>query len=166
MGAVVVSKTCKYAIQALVYLAASDNHRPVLAGDLAVVLRVPRQFLHKVLQRMVKCGFLRSAKGPGGGFTLATPARAITLFDIVHAFQGTAFFDTCVLRTEPCCLANPCALHDRWFRIRNQIRAMLDHASIQDLLNEVRRGEPVLMLADDRRLARKVRRLLQTAYGA
>lgn len=160
-----VSKTCKYAIQALVYLAASANHRPVVACDIADVLRVPQQFLNKVLQRMVKRGFLRSAKGPGGGFTLAKPPRAITLFDIVHTFQGTSLFDTCVLRTEPCCLTNPCALHDRWFRTRNQIRAMLDRATIQDLLNDVRKGEPVLMLAVDGRMARKVRRLLQTAYG-
>ena len=50
---------------------------------------LPPFFLAKTLQSLARQGIVRSAKGPTGGFSLATPAKKIRLLDVIAAVDGT-----------------------------------------------------------------------------
>lgn len=152
-----LSKTCKYAIQAMIFIASLNSKEPILAKQIAGALCIPREFLNKVMQYLVKAGFLVSVRGPGGGFILARDPKDITIFDIVKEIDGLEWFDSCLLRVGSCDLQNPCAMHDFWVKIRNQIRAILDHESLADLVKEMKNGKRVLQFADDFILLRKIK---------
>ena len=62
-------KTAEYALRAAVWLGRTPN-TPQSADQLAKAIRVPRRYLHKVLQDLVKAGLVRSQSGPGGGYAL------------------------------------------------------------------------------------------------
>lgn len=77
-------KTAEYALRMVVCLAAKSG-APASANSLAEKTRVPRRYLHTVLQDLGRVGLVESRSGPGGGYTLARPADSITLLDVVNA---------------------------------------------------------------------------------
>ncbi len=79
-----ISKTAEYALRAAVWMAKSPS-QPSSADALAQVTKVPRRYLHKVLQDMVKSGLVHSQPGPGGGYSFAQDPDKVTILDVVTA---------------------------------------------------------------------------------
>lgn len=79
-----LSKTAEYALRAVVMLARAP-HSAESAEQLAEVTKVPRRYLHKVLQDLVRGGLVHSQSGPGGGYSLAQTPANITILDVVSA---------------------------------------------------------------------------------
>jgi Rrf2 family protein len=132
------SKACEYAIRATLHIAErSAADEQVTVRSIAEATDIPEAFTAKVLQKLVKAGHIGSMKGPGGGFNL-TPARAkkLKLSSIVDAIDGDAIYTGCALGLPQCDAENPCALHDRFMEVRNDLRALLEGTSIHDLMND------------------------------
>lgn len=143
------TKTSKYALQALILIASANQDEYLLAKQIAAALKIPREYLVKVLRILVEAGFVKSLKGSQGGFCLARDPREITVYDIVKTIEGTEFFHACILRADECDAENPCALHSNWLRIRGQMRAVLDRATLHYLVNEMKTGKRVLQFVDN-----------------
>lgn len=77
-------KTAEYALRAAVWLSRDPAHSES-ADHLAERTQVPRRYLHKVLQDLVRAKIVRSQSGPGGGYALAGAPQKITILDIVNA---------------------------------------------------------------------------------
>jgi Rrf2 family protein len=77
-------KTAEYALRAVVWLA-REPLQPASAHVLAARTKVPRRYLHKVLQDLATAGLVRSRPGPGGGYALDRPSAEITILDVVNA---------------------------------------------------------------------------------
>ena len=114
------SPTCQYAIRALINLASSKSEGPVLARTIAEEEGIPQQFLSKILHILSKRGVVVSTKGPGGGYQLASPARDISVFEIVKAIDGPIDIeDVCILGLDQCSDAQSCPMHSRWKQFRS-----------------------------------------------
>lgn len=79
-----LSKTAEYALRAVVCVA-SESGRPTSADVLARKTKIPRAYLHRVLQDLAAAGLVRSRPGPGGGYELARSTDKLTILDIVTA---------------------------------------------------------------------------------
>lgn len=79
-----LSKTAEYALRAVVLLAREAEHA-LAAEHLADVTKVPRRYLHKVLQDLGHAGLVHSQSGPGGGYSLAALPSEISILDVVNA---------------------------------------------------------------------------------
>jgi len=55
---------------------------------------------------------VKGQPGPGGGYTLAKPARDICLLDIVSLFEQTEEPSRCPFGPDWCGKGEPCPLHD------------------------------------------------------
>jgi Rrf2 family transcriptional regulator, nitric oxide-sensitive transcriptional repressor len=77
-------KTAEYALRAAVWLARAPEQTES-ADSLAERTQVPRRYLHKVLQDLVRAELVRSQSGPGGGYALAKTPAKITILDVVNA---------------------------------------------------------------------------------
>jgi Rrf2 family protein len=80
----VLSKTAEYALRAVVWL----SREPGLAESadaLSKATQVPRRYLHKVLQDLVRGGLVNSQSGPGGGYSIAKSPGKITILNVVNA---------------------------------------------------------------------------------
>lgn len=77
-------KTAEYALRTVVCLA-RESELVESADSLAEQTKVPRRYLHKVLQDLASAGLVRSRPGPGGGYCLALLPGKITLLDVVNA---------------------------------------------------------------------------------
>jgi Rrf2 family protein len=80
-----LSKTAEYALRAVVLLA-SQKGQPASADKLAEKTKVPRRYLHRVLQDLARAGLVRSKSGPGGGYEFTeNPVKRHTILDVVNA---------------------------------------------------------------------------------
>ena len=89
-------KTAEYALRAVVWLAGAEGRRGA-ADVLAEHTRVPRRYLHKVLQSLVAAGLVDSQPGPGGGYALALPPKKITILAVVSAVAPVERLRECPL---------------------------------------------------------------------
>jgi Rrf2 family protein len=77
-----------YAVHALAHLAAAGEGRHVISQAIARAWGISEGYLLKTLRRLVSAQFVRSLKGPHGGYRLARPAARITLLEVVEAVDG------------------------------------------------------------------------------
>lgn len=143
-----LSKTCEYAIRALIYTAQQTNegHR-VGVKDVAKGIDSPEYFIAKILQEMVRKNFLQSTKGPTGGFHLSEENLSNSLAVIVRQFDGDKIFNGCALGLKQCSEKNPCPLHNQFKEIRNGLKNMLESTTIKMLVDKLESKKVFLKLS-------------------
>ena len=106
-----LSQTVEYALRAAVYLA-GESPEPRTTDQVAAATRVPKAYLSKVLQGLVRAGVAQSRRGLGGGMTLAKPPGELTILEVVDAVEPIGRIRACPLGLESHG-ANLCPLHRR-----------------------------------------------------
>jgi Rrf2 family protein len=87
--AVKLTHASRYAVRALVAIAASDGAgAPVASHRTGRAEGIPEWFRLRVLKALVNAGVLHSVRGPHGGYRLAKPPAQITLLEVVEAVDG------------------------------------------------------------------------------
>lgn len=89
-------KTAEYALRTMACLA-GDPERALSADQIAEQTVVPRRYLHKVLQDLVRAELVRSRSGPGGGYALALASKRISILDVVNAVSPLERIRQCPL---------------------------------------------------------------------
>ncbi len=130
------SKKCELGLQAVLYLSTLPRGEFADAGSIAERLNVPREFVSKVLQELKKNGITASKKGKSGGFYLNKNPNEIRLIHIVEAIDGTEMFTKCVLGFKGCSVEEPCPVHEKWGKLRNQAYVMLSENTLADIKKE------------------------------
>ena len=130
---VIFSKKCEYGMQAVLFLAAQKTGTVVSAGTISRILKIPREFISKILQSLRDSGLISSSKGKSGGFFLAKHPSDIKLIDIVEAIDGLETFNSCVLGFPECSPDTPCPVHDSWGVLRTKAFEMLSNETLDKL---------------------------------
>ncbi|QDU27211.1 transcriptional repressor NsrR [Anatilimnocola aggregata] len=89
-------KIAEYALRAVACMANKPEF-PLSADLLAEQTKVPRRYLHKVLQDLVRAELVHSRSGPGGGYTLAVAVKKISILDVVNAVAPLVRIRECPL---------------------------------------------------------------------
>ncbi len=132
------SKSAEYGIQAMIYLAEKNSPGPVMIGEIAKAYGIPKHFLAKITQTLVKNDLLKAIRGRHGGVRLGKPANEIYIKQVVEAIDGPASTeDRCVIGLDYCSDKQPCPLHHSWTIIKKQIDEMLESEDLSDLAHRV-----------------------------
>jgi len=83
-----ISRSTGYALLAVGYIAKHQEQKIILSQSISKEYGIPLEYLLKILQQLVKANVLRSKRGPRGGFSLARPAKKITLLNVIEAVDG------------------------------------------------------------------------------
>jgi Rrf2 family protein len=140
------NKETEYAIRGLVYiqLQNSEGKRPGMA-EVAEQINAPQFYTAKILQRLVRQGFIESQKGKGGGFYFDPQKPDLSLKQLIRATQGEDLFSGCGFGLKQCDENNPCPLHDKYALIRDALNKLVMEESIQTLAQKSLRGGEMLM---------------------
>ena len=131
------SKSFGYALRGILYVALmQDEQRKVQIDEIARKLSVPKHFLGKIMQELVKAGLLQSTKGPYGGFGLTEETLSTPLIKLVEITGNVNQFNICVLQMRTCNGVNPCPLHNDVEAIRDKLENLFTQTTIADLMNE------------------------------
>jgi len=130
---IAISEAATLAIHALAYLANQEGSKPVSTGKVAQAFGFSEAHLSKVFQRLNKSGFLKSVRGPQGGFILAREPDTIALLDIYEAIDGPiARHGPCLLHKDECEFGD-CVFGDLLETIPKQIEDHLSSTTLKDL---------------------------------
>ncbi len=88
------SSRSRYAVAALVDLAQSQTRRPVALAEIANRQAVSVSYLEQVFALLRQGGFVKSVRGPGGGYLLSREANEIRISDIFSAFAAAKSIGT------------------------------------------------------------------------
>jgi len=145
------SQTTKYALRAIVWLAAHRNE-PQTTLEIAAQTRVPAGYLSKVLQALGRANLVSSQRGLYGGFTLARPPHRISVLEVVNAVDPIQRIETCPLGLKSHG-RELCALHRRLDDAIAHIEKAFSESTVADLLAEPAASHPLCEAAasDERR---------------
>lgn len=143
-----LSSKCKYAIRAVLYLAAEscDNCR-VSCAKIAESLDLPLAFMGKILQELARKKIIHSIKGPNGGFWMPEESMNRPLIDIVDAIDSLSFFSSCGLGLHHCSEEHPCPIHHSFKISRTQIHDLFQSHTVSKVAQEIRNSG--VFLADN-----------------
>jgi Rrf2 family transcriptional regulator, iron-sulfur cluster assembly transcription factor len=150
------SASCHYALLAMFYI--GHHARPdknVELRDIAEQQDIPRHFLSKILQQLVKHKLLLSTKGPNGGFRLSKPCDKITLIEIVEAIDGLDIFERCGIGFRQCDAAEPCPIHQEYKVMRDRVKQLFETKTLKILAREAQSGTSFVKLAPSARIFEK-----------
>lgn len=140
-----LSQASRYALKALLHLAAEGATHPQSVASIAVAARVPRKFLEAIFNDLKRQGFVTATRGARGGYVLARPAEAISFGEVIRAMEGPLALIGCASQRyyRPCADCPDeaaCALRRVMIDARDQIAGVLDGRTLADA---VRAGEPL-----------------------
>jgi len=84
-----LGKTVSYGMIAMGYIAKQTDGRCIPAEEISKEFDIPDAYLVKVMFRLTQAEILRSRHGPQGGYSLAKPAKEISLLEIIEAVEGS-----------------------------------------------------------------------------
>lgn len=140
------SKACEYGIRAVIYVAAQSLlDKKVSVKMVAKAIDSPEAYTSKILQLLSRSQVIASGKGPTGGYSMdKKKLGGVTLGDIVVAIDGDEVYHACGLGLKECNEKMPCPVHSRYSKIREELVAMLETTSVQDLAMGTKKGESYL----------------------
>ena len=112
----------RYALRAVLYLAKSNQDKPISIKQIAQEEQISPEFLEQIFFKLKKTDLIRSVRGPGGGFILNRPIDQITvkaLFDAVG--EGLDLTPCTACDSDPCVRAEECVAHDVWQEVSQKI---------------------------------------------
>jgi Rrf2 family protein len=117
----ILSKATSYGIRALAYLARHAASQPCGLRKIAEAEQIPPLYLGKLLGELRRHRLVRSSKGIYGGYTLAKPAQAISLWEVYQVLDTNADLDECILGRGACRIEAACPLHEEWHELRKKL---------------------------------------------
>lgn len=130
---VIFSKKCELALQAVLFLSIKKDQIIFNSLEVSRELKVPKEFVSKMMQSLTDSGIIGSKKGKNGGFYLARRPSQIKLIEIVEAIDGLGVFNNCVLGFPNCSSQDPCPVHNKWGKIRDDAFKMLSEETLEEL---------------------------------
>jgi Rrf2 family protein len=130
-----ISTNGRYALRAMLDLAVRGEGKPIARQDIAENQQISSEYIAQIFRPLAKAGFIRSTKGPGGGYILTRPANSIRVGDIIRTVEGPIAIVACVLTgmENSCDRISFCATHVLWSNLNKMIEEYLDSVTLEDL---------------------------------
>ncbi|WP_331376351.1 RrF2 family transcriptional regulator [Sinorhizobium chiapasense] len=131
-----LTKKGKYGLKAMVDLAQLQPGETAFITDIAVRNNLPKKFLDTIMLELRNAGFLRSKKGPGGGYSLARPAAEIRVGQVIRTLDGPLAPIRCASRTafeacDDCRDPETCQVRRSMVVVRDAIAGILDNMTLE-----------------------------------
>lgn len=142
-----LSNSSKYAVKAVLFLALhSSEMEKIMVKDINEPINVPKAYIAKLLQELVRANIISSTRGPKGGFYLNNENKNQSVMKILNIIDGEKRLTSCMLSLEKCNEKKPCPMHHILSPYRKKILKHLEHKTIKELALEVELGNAFLPL--------------------
>lgn len=149
-----VNAKVDYALRALTELT-NVAPGPMKAEAIARAQGIPPKFLENILLELRHAGIVLSQRGADGGYRLGRPAAEISLAEVIRVVDGP-LANVRGLRPESLEYIGPAtALLPVWIALRANMRAVLEHVTLEDVCSGTLPEHIVALTADPEAWSRR-----------
>ena len=133
MGLMQIPRRVDYGLRAVIYLASQEPERCCSIAQIAKEQAVPKKFLEKIIQDLVRGGLVKSKRGAAGGYQLARAPEAISFCDVIEAIEGPIAVNACIDHQLGCDQIPRCRMIGVWSEVQNKVTEVLSRTTIAAL---------------------------------
>lgn len=130
-----ISTRGRYAMRLMMDIAIHGEEKPVRIKDIAARQELSEKYLEQIISILNKAGFVKSVRGPQGGYRLARTPEQYTAGMILRLTEGSlAPVDCLDGEDNDCPRQGECVTLLLWKKIDDAIRGVVDQVTLADLL--------------------------------
>jgi Rrf2 family protein len=133
MGLMQIPRRVDYGLRAVIYLSGQDPEKCCSIAEIAKQQGVPRKFLEKIIQDLIRSGLIKSKRGACGGYALARAPEAISFSDVIEAIEGPIAVNACMDEHLGCAQMPRCTMIGVWSEVQLKINEVLSGTTIAGL---------------------------------
>lgn len=131
-----ISTKGRYALRLMIDLANHDSEAPVHVKDIAERQEISIKYLEQIISVLGKAGFVKSVRGPQGGYILKKKPEEYTVGMILRVTEGSLAPVACVEEEESDCGRKcDCVTYPLWKKIGDAVNGVIDNTTLQDLID-------------------------------
>lgn len=116
-------------------IAAHDSGEPVRIKEIASRQEISAKYLEQIVAILSKAGYVKSIRGPQGGYRLTRKPEEYPLGDILRLTEGSLAPVECLEgETNQCPRAGDCITLLFWKKLDKAIREVTEGYTLEDLL--------------------------------
>ena len=131
-----ISTKGRYALRLMIDLATNDDGNPIRIKDVAERQNISDKYLEQIISVLNKAGFVRSVRGPQGGYLLKKKPEDYSVGMILRLTEGSLAPVACVEEDETDCeRQGGCVTYLLWRKISDAINGVVDTITLKDLVD-------------------------------
>jgi len=128
-----IPRRVDYGLRAVIYLSRQDPDKCCSIAEIAKQQGVPRKFLEKIIQDLIRSGLIKSKRGACGGYALARAPETISFNDVIEAIEGPVAVNACMDEHLGCAQIPRCTMIGVWSEVQKKINEVLRGTTIAGL---------------------------------
>ncbi len=132
-----LSKKVEYALLALRYMASGARGQIFTSKEIADRNQLSYDLLAKVMQKLVRKGFIQSHQGVHGGYVLARDAAEIKIAAVINAMEerpAVTILQCEAGSEEDCSIHSTCTIKNPLMKIQDSINKVFEDLSILEMV--------------------------------
>ena len=130
-----ISTKGRYALLLMLDLAAQKEGEYVSLKDVSTRQAVSMKYLEQIVAQLCRAGYLRSLRGPQGGYRLSRKLEDYSVGDILRAMEGDLSPIACLQdELNACPNAPDCPTLPFWQGLYDVVNDYVNHATLADFV--------------------------------
>lgn len=130
-----ISTKGRYALRLMLDLAIHNTGEPVRIRDIAARQEISEKYLEQIISVLNKAGYVRSVRGPQGGYHLMWKPERYTVGMILRLTEGSLAPVPCLEGdVNTCERQENCVTLRLWQMLNQAVSDVVDHVTLADLL--------------------------------
>ena len=131
-----ISTKGRYALRLMLDIALNDAKTPVRIKDIAERQQISDKYLEQIVSSINKAGFVKSLRGPQGGYRLTKKPEEYTVGMILRLIEGSLAPVACLDDDiNNCTRADRCPTLILWEKLYDAISEVVDNITLADLIS-------------------------------
>lgn len=130
-----ISTKGRYALRLMLDIAIHGEERPVRIKEIAERQEISDKYLEQIVSILNKAGFVKSVRGPQGGYKLSKNVEEYVIGDILRLTEGSLAPVSCLeFDVNDCPRQEECLTLPLWEKLNDAIKGVVDKYTLADIL--------------------------------
>ena len=140
-----INRQTDYAVRVLLALATREAGTRLSSAVIQEEMLIPSSFMPRIVAQLANTGLVKTFAGRDGGLQLARPAAAISLKDVVDAFEGPMLLSECMQSKseDDCPFQTNCPVRTKWGRVQVAMLREMASVSFANLAEEAKNAPTI-----------------------
>lgn len=130
-----ISTKGRYALRLMIELGKNNSNELIALKDISLKQEISIKYLEQIVSQLSKSGFLKSNRGPQGGYKLSKSPKEYTVGSILRVTEGGISPVACLEDDiNQCKRYNKCETINFWKGLYKVINEYVDSITLYDLI--------------------------------